>query len=148
MELLPIIYISLAVFSVIAVIIIIVSYISFKVRQRYGDGDEEEIVVNLKPTTISPTKKAIVQKKKARKQKESIRRKSRDKLKKEKMDLQLKTLKKPTKGRIEILNPIIDSPTSLHAKKHKTISDKSNILKHYSDDDNDDFFTIKGTKTD
>ena len=148
MELLPIIYISLAVFSVIAVIIIIVSYISFKVRQQYGDGDEEEIVVDLKPTTISPTKKAIVQKTKAKKQKESLRRKSRDKLKKEKRNLQSKTFKKPTKGRIEILNPIIDSPTSVHAKKHKPISDKSDILKHYSDDDNDDFFTIKGTKTD
>jgi len=148
MKLLPIIYISLAVFSVIAVIVIIVSYVSFKIRQRYGDNDEDEIVVDLKPSTISPTKKAIAQKKKAIKQKEALNRKSRNRHKKAKKDLQSKKNKKPVKGRIEILNPNIHSSAALKTKKNKTISDSDDILKHYSDDDSDDFYTIKGTKTD
>jgi len=148
MELLPIVYISLAVFSVIAVVVVIISYISFKVRQKYGNYDDDEILVDLKPSTISPAKKAIEKKRKAVKSQIALRRKSKIKLDRKGSNPRTQPAKRTTMSRLEILNPIKTTKTDMPKKNSKTLADEDDILKHYSDKDDDNFYTIKGTKSD
>ena len=152
MELLPIVYISLAVFSVIAVVVIIISYISFKVRQKYGNYEDDEILVDLKPSTISPAKKAIEKKRKTVKYQIALRRKSKIKLDKKGSNPHTQSARRATMSRLEILNPIkstkVDVPKDVPKKNRKTLADEDDILRHYSDKDDDNFYTIRGTKSD
>ncbi len=149
MELLPIIYFSLAAFSIIAVIIVIISYISFKFRQKYGNVDDGEILVELKPSTVSPARKALEAKRKAKKHRDSSRKRYKVKSVSEEKSRKSSSHHKSTKSRIEILNPIkiTDSDDSFKKKK-KTLTLEEDILKHYSNEDEDNFYTISGTKSD
>ncbi len=148
MELLPIVYISLAVFAVIAVVVIIVSYISFKIRQKFGDNTDEEIIVDLKPSTVSPAKKAIDKKIEERKKRTKSRRESKIKIGQKKKKQQVHSHKRTTMNRIEIINPSKPSKESDLTLTKKILDHEDSVLKHYSDEDDDDFYTIKGTHSD
>lgn len=149
MELLPIIYFSLAAFSVIAVIVVIISYASFKFRQKYGNVEDDEILVELKPSTVSPSKKASEAKRKAKRRRDSSHNKYKRKIVKEEKTGKSHSRHKAATSRIEILNPIKITDTSdSYKKKKKNLNLSNDVFNHYSNEDEDDFYTIRGTKSD
>ena len=116
MELLPIIYWSLIGVGIVAVLVIVFSYITFQVRKRLGNIPSEEVTGrarNKKVTVTNPDKKAIP--KKVHHPKVQTRSKLKENKEKEKKrttttkeESSGKLYKRPTqdakKSRIEIVN--------------------------------------------
>jgi len=137
MKLLPIIYISVALFFVVVVVILIVSYFSYKIKRSNGTDDENEHELELKPLTKTrPSKKTVKKKPRRKSTKEKTP-------KKKKPSPVYQYLNKKT--RLSVLN---DSLTKDKEEKILTKSSDSNdLLKSYSDEENDNLFTMKVKKT-
>ncbi|NOX17069.1 MAG: hypothetical protein GXO87_02155 [Chlorobi bacterium] len=136
MELLPIIYISVALFSIVIVVILIVSYFSYRIKKTSGNLEEDEQKLELKPLTKTKRSRKPV-KKKSRKKTEKIK-PSPKKTSQPVFKLSNK------KSRLSILN---DTLTNTKEENRLTNASKSSdILKSYSDEEDDNLFTMKVRK--
>ncbi len=128
MELLPIIYWSLLVAGILAIVVIIVSFITFRIRKKYGYIPSEEVKGkerNKKVKVTNPDKKPKTEKKHHPKVQTRSRQKSSSASHrtKKKSSTDSALYKKPTrdshKKRIEIVNPILerDSKDNQSSKK-------------------------------
>jgi hypothetical protein len=133
MELLPIIYWSLLVVGILTVIVVIISFITFQFRKRFGHIPSAEVKGNEREKKIkitNPDKREKTEKKHHPKvqtrsrNKKSSSENSRSKTIKTSTPEEVKLYKKPTrdmkKKRIEILNPGLqkDPPSSGNTKYH------------------------------
>ncbi len=121
MELLPIIYWSLLVAGILALVVIVISFITFQVRKKYGRIPSEEVQGkerNKKVKVTNPDKKPKTEKKHHPKVQTRSRQKKVSSSRKDKniSSVDSALYKKPTrdshKKRIEIVNPSLNDDQS------------------------------------
>lgn len=161
MELLEIIYNSLFYFIIVAAVVLVVAFTAHKTRKKLNLLPKEELAPELKPKLKTKngkpikhsSKKKVVAKSYSRpaKRKEekinistSAKRKKPDKLKDKEIPA---PIRKKTTGRIEILNPQMPKSTNIKSTKiDLSKTSKDDLLKHYSDSEDDDLGTISPDK--
>ena len=159
MELLPIIYVSLAIFSVVAFATIITSFISYKIREK-NNGNKKPYETEEDPANQNFMKRKIMDsdgkyhtviadnknsKKKIVKKDHSQR--SNQKKKNEGLN---KNTKRKTESRIKIINqntngqlPHLPVKVNTNIKKKEPKITNDNILNKYTDDKDEEFFSPK-----
>lgn len=160
MELIPIIYTALIIFLVITIVTIISSYVSYKVRRKTSNLDEQDREkftklhenASVQPQVVKREKKAKVRTHSKKRQAESDHKKKRVH-KETPKPIKSPEVQPETSERINILNkpprPAAKQPVKSEGEKkkeYKSISLGDNILDKYSDDNSDNFHSLNATK--
>lgn len=159
MELLPIIYVSLAIFTVVAIATIITSFISYKVRAK-AEGYQKPYEKEEDPSNRNYMKKKVMdsdgrfhtvvegaeKSKKQSSSKSSSHGKKRSEIRKESHSRKESTRSK--ESRIKIINKPVSAPSPEEKKMHeKDKTDRKNvnenILNKYTDDKGEEFYSPK-----
>ncbi|MBU2494404.1 MAG: hypothetical protein KJ571_17400 [Bacteroidetes bacterium] len=158
MELLPIIYVSLAIFAVVAFATIITSFLSYKIRSK-TEGYKKPYEKVEDPSNKNYMKKKIMDSdgrfhtviSEGKKSEHKSRDKNQIKKSSNKPKVAAsKTKNRTDENRIKIINkpsnirlPELPVKTKEEKPKRKEIESNENILNKYTDDQNEEFFTPK-----
>ena len=160
MELLPIIYVSLAIFAIVAIVTIITSFVSYKVREKtqglkkpYEREEDPSNKNYMKKKVMNSDGKfhTVISDGKNSEKKGSSKKQSSNKSREKKKENPAHHNKpKKRSGRIEIINkPEKLKLPHLPVKEDKEKSDKDlkrmneNIIEKYTDDKDEEFFSPK-----
>lgn len=152
MELIKVIYLSLGVFTIIVLIILAISFFSYKVKNKLGiENEKEDVKPEMKPEVKTKNGKPVERKKKSkkiaikRKKKVATVKKTEKKkeIRAEKQVGRKNIITNESKPRIEIVNKITPKKESNTKKiEHSEKDSQDDFLSHYSDENDDDFKAI------